>query len=107
MAGFLLMLKRVPIWVWVALAALIIFYFALDAYGDKKYAEGKTDEAAAWQAASDKAIANAAASGKKADKAAAGRLAQQLEKVENEKERMDAAVQEGSSPMDVLFGPSP
>lgn len=75
----------------------------LDAYGDSRYREGKKDEAAAWQAASDKLIAKAQKSGAKADNAAAGRAADFAAKQEEERKRIDAANAEGSSPFDVLF----
>jgi hypothetical protein len=97
-------LKRVPVWVWVGLAALVAFYFALDAYGDRRYGEGKKDEAAAWQKASDKLIAQAAQASDKADTKAAERAADYAVKVEDEKEKIDAAIADGSSPLDVLFG---
>lgn len=99
-----LLLKRVPIWVWVGLAALIAFYFALDAYGDSRYREGKKDADAAWIKASDELLKKAADAKTAADKAAAAREADYAAKVKTEKEKIDAATAEGSSPFDVLFG---
>jgi hypothetical protein len=100
-------LPALPRWAWYAIAAGImlgLFYWALDSYGDRKYAEGKQDEAAAWQAASNKLIAKSQKAETKADKNAAARQADFAAKVEDEKEKIDAAVAEGSSPLDVLFG---
>lgn len=102
-------IKRVPTWAWAVIGAavvLVAFYMALNAYGNSRYKAGKADADAAWIEASNKLIDKAAASGKKADTAAAARQADFVAKVEDEKERMDAAVKEGSSPMDVLFGPA-
>lgn len=102
-------MKRVPTWAWAVIGAavlLIAFYIVLDRYGDSREQAGKDKADAAWKAASDKLIEKAAASGKKADTAAAARQADFSARVEDEKERMDAAVEEGSSPMDVLFGPA-
>lgn len=104
MTAFLLFLKRVPVSVWIGLAAIIAFYFALDAYGDRQYAKGRSDEERAWKEASDKLIEKAQKAEVKADKAAAARAADYAVKVEDEKEKVDAALDEGSSPFDVLFG---
>lgn len=90
---------------YVAIPALIIgaFYLLLDAYGDSRYREGKKDANAAWQAASDKLIEKSQAAGTKADKAAAARQADFVAKQEDEKERIEHALDDGSSPLDVLF----
>jgi hypothetical protein len=96
-----------PRWAWVLVGAALLmaaFYFALDAYGDSRYREGKSDADRAWQEASDKLIEKAAKAGTKADKAAAGRVADFAAKQEQEKEKVDAAAKDGSSPFDVLFG---
>lgn len=100
--------KRVPLWAWIALAvavALFLAYRALDAYGDRQYQAGKDDADKAWKAASDKLIDKAQESGKKADVAAAARTADYAAKVEDEKEKIDEAIADGSSPFDVMFGP--
>src|SRR5689334_7244540 len=97
----------VPRWAWIALgglALLLAFYLALDSYGDKRFAAGKAQADAEWKAASDKLIQKAQDAGTKADKAAAIRMADQAARVEDEKEKIDAALDEGSSPLDVLFG---
>lgn len=100
-------LSAVPKWLWFALGAvllLVAFYIALDAYGDARYDKGKADADAAWIEASNKLIAKSQAAGTKADKAAAARQADFAAKQEDEKEKIDEAVAEGSSPLDVLFG---
>lgn len=68
------------------------------------YKDGKRDADKAWQAASDKLIEDAAKAGAKADKKAAARAADFAAKQEDEKEKIDAAVQNGSSPLDAIFG---
>lgn len=98
-----------PRWAWFVIGGallLLAFYWALDSYGDARYDKGKADADAAWQAASDKLIAKSQNAAGKADKAAAAREADFAAKVETEKERIDAAKAEGSSPFDVLFGPA-
>lgn len=100
-------IKRIPAWAWIGLGAVLLlaaFYFALHAYGNARYDAGKKDADAAWIEASNKLIAKSQAAGTKADKAAAVRQADFAAKQEDEKEKIDAAVDEGSSPLDVLFG---
>lgn len=107
LAGARALMGGVPRWAWIAIGALLLLaaiYMLLDAYGDSRYDKGKADADAAWQAASDKLIAKAQEAATKADKAAAARQADFAAKQEDEKERIEAAVAEGGSPLDVLFG---
>lgn len=107
LAGARALMGGVPRWAWVAIGAVVLvlaFYFALDAYGDSRYDAGKKDADAAWQAASDKLIQKSQDAGTKADKAAAARDADFAAKQEAEKEKIDAVLEEGGSPLDVLFG---
>lgn len=87
----------------IPLLILAAFYLLLDAYGDSRYDAGKKDTAAAYQKASDKVIAQAANARGKADIKAAAAAADFAAKQETEKEKIDAAVADGSSPFDVLF----
>lgn len=87
----------------VPLLILGLFYIALDAYGDSRFREGRAVENAAWKEAQDRLLAEAAEAGAEAD---AEDLARQLEhaaRVEEEKEKVDAAIADGTSPFDVLF----
>ena len=78
-----------------------IWFLRHDAYKD-----GKRDEAAAWQAASDKLIQKSLEAGTKAGEAAAVREADLAAKQEDEKEAIDAKLEKGESPFDALFGPA-
>lgn len=91
---------------YVAVPLLILgaFYLALDAYGDSRYREGEAHADEAWKDASDKLVEDAARAGAKADKNAAGRAADFAAKQEDEKERIDAAIEHGTSPLDAIFG---
>lgn len=91
-------------YVGIPLLILAAFYLALDAYGDSRYREGKADSDAAWQAASAKLVDKAHETAGKADVAAAARAEDFAAKQEEEKQRIDAAVKDGSSPFDVMFG---
>jgi len=98
-----------PRWAWIGiggLLAILAFYAALSAYGNARYKAGVKETDAKWQAASDKLIQQAAASGKKADIAKATRDADFAARQETEKEKLDHAQQTGASPLDVLFGNS-
>jgi hypothetical protein len=95
-----------PRWAWIALGGallLLALYIALDQYGDRRFSEGKAQADAEWQEASNRLIEKAQAGATKADKAAAARAADHAAKLEDEKEKVDAALDEGSSPFDVLF----
>lgn len=94
---------------YVAIPLLILaaFYLTLDAYGDSRFDAGKAKADAEWQEAHDRLIEQARRAGQKADQTAAAQAADYAAKVEDEKERIDEAVKEGSSPIDVLFGTSP
>lgn len=99
----------VPRWAWVALgvlAALVAFYFVLDAYGDSRYREGVTAEREAWKEAERKLLAKAANATTKADKQADARAAEYAATVADERKKVNEAVSEGSSPFDVLFNGS-
>lgn len=85
------------------LLVLVVFYIALDAYGDSRFREGRTAENKAWKKAQDNLLAQAAESATAADKVALAATMDQAAKVEEEKERVDDAIANGGSPFDVLF----
>lgn len=96
-----------PRWGWYAIGAVALFLAlsgAVWAIHRDGYKDGKHDADAAWQEASDKLIEDAARAGTKADKTAAARAADFAAKQEDEKEKVAAAQEAGSSPLDVLFG---
>jgi hypothetical protein len=98
-----------PRWGWIVLGAgvlMVAFYFTLDAYGDSKYQQGKTQSDLEWKRAEQREITRVADAGKKADIMEANRLADHAEKVATEKEKIDAAVEDGTDPFDVLFAPA-
>lgn len=107
LVGWGLSPKVAKIIAYVAIPLLILaaFYMLLDAYGDSRFDAGKAKADAAWQKASDDLLKKAANAKTEADKKAAARQADYAAQVEDEKERIDAATKDGSSPMDVLFGP--
>lgn len=83
---------------------ILLFYLWLDAYGDRRYKEGVTATDARWHEASERLKADAANSATQADDAAANRVAQFENQVAEERNRLHEAEQNGSSPLDVLFG---
>ncbi len=90
---------------YVAIPLLILaaFYLALDAYGDGRYREGRAVENAAWKQAQDKLLAAAAKASTKADVQALASTLEHTAAVEYEKEKIDDAIANGTSPFDVLF----
>jgi len=90
-------------YVGIPLLILIAFYFTLDAYGDSRYREGKKDEEAAWKIAHERLLADAAQAEGVADTEALSQELAHAAEVEEEKEKVDAAIADGSSPFDVLF----
>lgn len=97
----------IPRWAWVVLGGLALLaalYFALDSYGDKRYASGKADENAAWKKAEADLLKRSANATAKADKVLAANAATHAAEVADERKKIDAANAEGSSPIDVLFG---
>lgn len=96
-------LAKVLAYVVLPLLVLAAFYFALDAYGDSRFREGRAAENAAWKEAQDNLLAKAAKSSAKADREAIAAQMDQAAKVEEEKEKVDDAIANGTSPFDVLF----
>jgi hypothetical protein len=90
-------------YVGLPLLLLIAALLALDAWGDSRFRAGKADEKAIWQAASDKLIKEATVSAEAADRKEVPRLVEQAAKVEQERNRIDAALENGTSTIDALF----
>jgi hypothetical protein len=88
----------------VPLLILLAFYLVLDAYGDSREQAGKDKADAAWIEAGRRLEQKAADAGAKADEKAGHREAEHQAELQKEKEKVDAAMAEGSSPLDVLFG---
>lgn len=103
------LIKPFRAWIFggLALIALLVgLWLALDAYGDRRYAEGRDDNERAWRAAEAKLRQEEKTSAAGADKAAIVREEAHAAAVASEKGKIDAAMREGSSPLDVLFGGS-
>lgn len=87
----------------VPLLILGAIYFALDAYGDSRYREGRQVENQAWKDAQTELLKDAAAATTLADKKAHASTLEHTIKVQEEKEKIDEAIADGTSPLDVLF----
>lgn len=88
------------------IAFLVGLWLALDAYGDGRYAQGRDDNERAWKAAEAKLRREEKTSAAGADKAAIVREKAHAAAVASEKGRIDDAIREGYSPLDVLFARS-
>lgn len=96
--------SKIGLMVGGALLILAAFYMSLHAYGSARYKAGRADADAAWQKASDKAIAKAQNEGGKAAAKAASQQADFAAKQDDERKRIENAQNSGASPFDVLFG---
>lgn len=76
----------------------------IDNYGDKRFDAGVQLERSKWEAAEAKMLEEAAASATKADDRAAERLVQHKEQIDEDRQAVDQAVRDGTSPLDALFG---
>lgn len=85
-------------------AVLIAVLAALWFYGHSRYQAGVDATDAKWVKAGEVLKAKAAKSQAKADVVSAWRVGAEVERVRKEKERLDEAEANGSSPLDVLFG---
>lgn len=97
---------------WVKYGAVVLgvvlfclfIWWRVDAYGDKRFDAGVLNERSKWEAAEEKLRQEAAASATRADDAAAKRLEVHKEKIDADRQAVDQAVRDGSSPLDALFG---
>lgn len=97
----------IPRWAWGligGIVAVLLLWWALDSYGDRRYNAGVTDTDAKWQEAADKLKEEAAASATRADDKAVERLEQFEQQAEDDRKAVQDAIEEGSSPLDALFG---
>lgn len=87
-------------------AVLIVvgIWLAITSYGDRRYRAGVDATDRKWEEASQRLKDEAARSATKADDRAAQRLDEFEEQVQEEQEAIDEAIENGSSPFDVLFG---
>ena len=78
-------------------------WFALDWYGDSRFDDGVVETDAKWEEAGNRLVDQAAVARNAADAKAEERAADFAAATAIEKEKLDAAEREGSSPLDVLF----
>ena len=91
-------------YVGIPLLTLVAIWWAITVYGNSRYDAGVTDTDASWQEASNVLIDQAAAASNAADASAEDRATDYAANLTAEKEKIDEAQREGSSPLDVLFG---
>lgn len=82
-----------------------LIYWQITAYGSRRYKAGVLATDAKWEEAGRRMRAAAAQSATRADDAAAKRLQEFEAQVQEEQEALEDAQRNGSSPIDVLFGP--
>lgn len=87
-----------------ALVIIGLLWWAITSYGSRRYQAGVTATDAKWEEASNRLKEAAAQSATRADDNAANRLVEFEAQVQEEQEALAAALENGSSPFDVLFG---
>lgn len=93
-------------WIAIGVATLLAVaavFFAIDAYGDAKYDAGKAQSDKEWEAAADRLAQQGEGSAAAADIPADQRAADYAKRLEDEKEKIREAVEDGRSPFDALF----
>jgi hypothetical protein len=103
-------MTAIPFWLKIVgpIVLLLAVFGGIKAWGNSKYNAGEkagieaTD--AKWEAASAKLKEDAAKSATKADDAAVKRLEEHVEQANEDQEKVDEAVRNGTSPLDALFG---
>lgn len=102
-------IKPFRYWIGMGLGVILFLgglWLALDAYGDHRYAQGREDNERAWRAAEAKLREQERKAMAGANGAAAVREADHATAKASEKGKIDDAIREGSSPLDVLFSRS-
>lgn len=87
------------------LAIVGLLWWAISSYGSRRYQAGITATDAKWEEASNRLKEAAAQSATRADDNAANRLVEFEAQVEEENNAIEAAIRNGSSPFDAIFGP--
>ena len=85
------------------LILLVTLYFAIDAHGDSRFREGRAVENAVWQEAQDILILKAAAASTAANTEDLARQIDHAAQVEQEKDKLNEAIANGTSRFDALF----
>lgn len=97
-------LMRIGIGVLVAVLFVLFVVWMIRDYGNSREQEGVDKERAAWVEAGEKLKKEAAKSATKADDRAADRLEEYKEQIDEDQRAVDQAVENGTSPLDALFG---
>lgn len=91
----------------VVLAVILIvglIWWRIDAYGDSREEHGVQTERAAWKEAERRMQEDAAKSATQADDRAAKRLEEHKEQIDADRQAVEEAVDNGTSPLDSIFG---
>lgn len=91
-------------WLGGVLLLLGVVYLLIDAHGDSRYREGQATEKAAWEAAEARLREKAVEAGAEATRAEIVRQREREAIVEQERERINEAIERGDSPFDVMDG---
>lgn len=98
--------SRAGAWAIVIIATLLLLVggvLAVDAWGDSRFRAGEQLEKDKWEAASNKLLAEANEARTEAEKNAAAAALDFAARQQIERDRINDAIENGSSPVDALF----
>lgn len=95
---------RIGIMVLVVVVFGGLIWWMIRDYGNSREQEGVDKERAAWVTAGERLKEDAAQSATKADDKAVARLEEYKEQADADRKVVDQAVENGTSPLDALFG---
>lgn len=95
--------RALPGKTWLMIGGAIALIAAVLWFGHSRYQAGVADTDAKWEAAAEKLAEQARQSADAATRREATRIEAHAAQVAAEKEKIDAAIAEGSSPLDALF----
>lgn len=95
--------RAVPLKTWLALGAAVTLVALFIWWGNARHSQGVEETDAKWQLAADKLARDASKSADAATRKEAPRIAAHAAQVAAEKEKIDEALADGRSPLDVLF----
>lgn len=95
--------RALPVKTWLMIGGAIAVVAAVLWFGHSRYQAGVADTDAKWEAAGEKLAQQARQSADAATRREAPRIAAHAAQVAAEKDKIDEAIAEGSSPLDALF----
>ena len=94
---------KVPVWVWIAAAVLIVGLIERNAFGDRRYEAGRESVLAPLREAKAKAVTESLKRVEAGNKAGAIRAEKEAAVIAEQIDAIEKAEAAGENPLDVLF----